>query len=168
MAGRQRDPFGAVLIFVLLMGFWLLLSATLHWQHLLVGAILSLGITAVWSRIEIGGGRRTSFSLRQLVLLLLYLGCLLWEVLKANIMVALIVLNPRLPVSPGFVIARHELKHHLMRALYANSITLTPGTITVDLEGDRLVVHAITDPAGRGVLDWYLYDRAKGIEGEGS
>ncbi|HHW74438.1 MAG TPA: Na+/H+ antiporter subunit E [Firmicutes bacterium] len=167
MAGR-KDIRGAILIFALLMGFWLLLSATLHWQHLLVGTVLSLGITFTWSRIKIGGGRRTSFSLKQTGLMLYYLLCLIWEVLKANIMVALIVLNPRLPVSPGIVITRTALKRDLMRALYANSITLTPGTITVDLEDDRLVVHAITVPAGHGVLDWYLSDQAKKIEGEGS
>lgn len=167
MAGR-KDIRGAILVFILLMGFWLLLSATLHWQHLLVGTILSLGITAAWSKVQIGGGRRTHFSLKQAGLMFYYLLCLAWEVLKANIMVALIVLNPRLPVSPGIVVTRTPLKRGLMRALYANSITLTPGTITVDLEDDRLVVHAITVPAGQGVLDWYLGDQAKNIEREGS
>jgi multicomponent Na+:H+ antiporter subunit E len=168
LAGHQKDLFGGILIFSLLMGFWLLLSATLHWQHLLVGTILSLGLTLVWSQIQIGDGRRTSFTPKQLLLLIYYLLCLVWEVLKANIMVALIVLNPRLPISPGIVIMRNELNRDLVRVLYANSITLTPGTITIDLSDDCHIVHAITDPAGRGVLDWYLYDLAKKIEGEGS
>lgn len=168
MVAGKKDIFGAIIIFLLLMGFWLLLSATVHWQHLLVGTILSLGLTVAWSKVQIGGGRRTSFSLKQLGSMIIYLLCLLWEVLKANIMVALIVLNPKLPVSPGMVFTKMDLKHPLMRALYANSITLTPGTITVDLEDDRLVVHAITTSSGRGVLDWYMYDRAKKIEGEGS
>ena len=167
MAHRQRDIIGGILIFLLLAGFWLLLSATLHWQHLLVGTVLALLLTAAWSKIQIGGGRRTAFTFKQLGFIIFYLLCLIWEILKANIMVALIVLDPRLPISPGIVITRHELKHDLTRALYANSITLTPGTITVDLESDRLVVHAITAESGRGVLDWYLYKQAKKLEGEG-
>lgn len=168
MAHRQKDILGGVLIFLFLGGFWLLLSATLHWQHLLVGTVLALVLTAAWSKIQIGDGRRTSFTFKQLGFMIYYLLCLIWEILKANIMVALIVLNPKLPISPGIVITRNELKHSLMRALYANSITLTPGTITIDLEGDRLLVHAITEESGRGLLDWYLYDQAKKIEGEGS
>lgn len=168
MLAGKKDIFGAILIFVLVMGFWLLLSATLHWQHLLVGTILSLGLVVVWSKIPINRQRRTSFSIKQLGLMIYYFLCLIWEVLKANIMVAMIVLNPKLPVSPGIVISKVDLKQPLMRALYANSITLTPGTITVDLDDDRLVVHAITSSAGDGLLDWYLTDQAKNIEGEGS
>lgn len=169
MSGRQKDIFGGFLIFALLMGFWLLLSASLHWQHLMVGALLSAVLTVVWSNIKIGkSDHRTSFTLKQCFMMLYYLLCLAWEILKANIMVALIVLNPKLPISPGLVIMRNELKHDLMRVLYANSITLTPGTITVDLSGDYHVVHAVTESAGRGVLDWYLYDLAKKIEEEGS
>lgn len=169
MAVHQKDYFGGLLIFVLVMGFWLLLSASLHWQHLMVGTLLSVAVTIVWSQIKIGeSGRRTSFTLKQFFMILYYLLCLAWEILKANIMVALIVLNPKLPISPGLVIMRNELKHDLTRVLYANSITLTPGTITVDLSGNYHVVHAVTDPAGRGVLDWYLYDLAKKLEGEGS
>lgn len=169
MAGHQKDILGGSLIFVMVMGFWLLLSASLHWQHLMVGTLLSVVLTVVWSKIKIGdGSRRTSFTLKQLFVMIYYLLCLAWEVLKANIMVAMIVLNPRLPISPGLVIMRNEIKHDLLRVLYANSITLTPGTITVDLRGDYHVVHAVTDPAGRGVLDWYLYNLAKKIEGEES
>ncbi|NLA26409.1 MAG: Na+/H+ antiporter subunit E [Firmicutes bacterium] len=169
MADRQKDIFGGVLIFLMVMGFWLLLSSSLHWQHLLVGTLLSIVVTIVWSQVKVGDGRRrTTFTLKQLFMMIYYLLCLAWEVLKANIMVAFIVLNPKLPISPGMVIMRNDLKHDLMRVLYANSITLTPGTITVDLQGDYHVVHAITDPAGRGVLDWYLYDLAKNIEGEGN
>jgi multicomponent Na+:H+ antiporter subunit E len=76
------------------------------------------------------------------------------------------VLNPKLPISPGLVIMRNELKKDLSRVLYANSITLTPGTITVDLEGDLHIVHAFTRGAGIDVQDWYLFDIMKKIEGD--
>ena len=64
MAVHQKDYFGGLLIFVLVMGFWLLLSASLHWQHLMVGTLLSVAVTIVWSQIKIGkSGRRTSLTL---------------------------------------------------------------------------------------------------------
>lgn len=167
MANQKYDFPGAMLIFILLMGFWLLLSASFDWQHLLTGGLFSLALTFVWAEITIGEHpRRTSFSAKQAVLLLYYLACLVMEVFKANFTVAAIVLHPRLPISPGLVIMRNELKRDLSRVLYANSITLTPGTITVDLEGDLHIVHAFTRKLGLDVQDWYLFDIMKKIEGE--
>jgi multicomponent Na+:H+ antiporter subunit E len=166
VANKKYDFPGAVLIFILLMGFWLLLSGSFHWQHLLTGTVFSLILTVAWAEITIGEHpRATSLSMRQVFLFIYYMICLAVEVLKANIKVAVIVLHPRLPISPGLVIMRNELKHDLTRVLYANSITLTPGTITVDLEGDLHIVHAFTRGAGVDVQDWYLFKIVQKLEG---
>jgi multicomponent Na+:H+ antiporter subunit E len=163
---KKYDFPGAVLIFILLMGFWLLLSGSFHWQHLLTGSIFSIILTFAWAEITIGEHQRaTSFTMRQVFLFIFYMFCLMFEVLKANLKVAMIVLHPKLPISPGLVIMRNELKNDLPRVLYANSITLTPGTITVDLEGDLHIVHAFTRGAGVDVQDWYLFKIIKEIEG---
>lgn len=167
MTAKKFDLPGAILIFVLLMVFWLLLSASYHWQHLLTGTILSLLLTFVWAEITLWEHPRlTHFTLGKLFYFAYYLVCLTMEVLKANISVAMIVLSPKLPISPGLVIMRNELKRDLSRVLYANSITLTPGTITVDLEGDLHIVHAFTRRAGVDVQDWYLYDMMKKLEAD--
>ncbi len=167
MRNQKYDFTGGLLIFVLLMGFWLLLSASYHWQHLLTGALFSLVLTVAWAEITIGEHpRATSFTIKQVFLFIYYMLCLTWEVFAANFKVAAIVLHPRLPISPGLVIMRNELKKDLSRVLYANSITLTPGTITVDLEGDLHIVHAFTRRAGIDVQHWYLFDVMKKIEGE--
>ncbi len=169
MAARKFDFNGAVIIFVLLMGFWLLLCASYHWQHLIMGAVLSLILTVVWAEVTLWEHPRpTAFTARQFVFFVYYLICLTYEVFKANIKVAAIVLNPKLPISPGLVIIRNEMKKDLSRVFYANSVTLTPGTITVDLEGDLHIIHAFTRRAGIGVQDWYLYEVMKNIEGEES
>lgn len=168
MANQKYDYSGAVIIFVMLMGFWLLLTNSFHWQQLITGAFFSLALTFAWAEITIGEHpRATSFTLKQVFLLIYYLICLAWEVLVANFKVAAIVLHPKLPISPGLVIMRNELKKDLSRVLYANSITLTPGTITVDLEGDLHIVHAFTRSAGIDVQDWYLFNIMKKIEGDG-
>lgn len=165
---NQRYDFsGAVLIFLVLMGFWLLLAGNTHWQHLLMGALFSLILTVVWAEITIGEHpRSTAITIKQAFLFVYYMICLALEVFKANFKVAYIVLHPRLPISPGLVIMRNELKKDLSRVFYANSVTLTPGTITVDLEGDLHIVHAFTRKAGIDVQDWYLFDVVKKMEGE--
>ena len=167
MSNQKFDFSGGLLIFLLLIGFWLLLSARFDWQHLLIGALFSLVLTAAWAGITIGEhARATSFTLKQLFMFFYYMLCLTMEVFIANFKVARIVLHPRLPISPGLVIMRNELKRDLSRVLYANSITLTPGTLTVDLEGDLHIVHAFTRRAGIDVQHWYLFDIMKKIEGE--
>jgi len=167
MANQKYDYPGAVIIFALLMGFWMLLTTSFHWQHLVTGAFFSLILTFAWAEITIGEHpRATSFTVKQAFLLVYYFICLAWEVLSANVKVAIIVLHPKMPISPGLVIMRNELKKDLSRVLYANSITLTPGTITVDLEGDLHIVHAFTRGAGIDVQDWYLFNIMKKIEGD--
>ena len=167
MDNQKYDFPGAILIFIMLIGFWLLLSGSFHWQHLLIGALFSLVLTVAWAEITIGEHpRKTSFNLKQVFLLIYYLLRLGIEIFRANFKVAMIVLHPRLPISPGLVIMRNELNKDLSRVLYANSITMTPGTITVDLEGDLHIVHAFTRSAGIDVQDWYMFELMKKIEGD--
>ncbi len=72
-----------------------------------------------------------------------YFPWLLWEIAKSGWSVTKIILNPRLPISPAMVKLRASQKSAAGIATYANSITLTPGTITVGVEGHDLTVHAL-------------------------
>ena len=63
-----------------------------------------------------------------------YLPVFFWEVVKANIDVAYRVIHPRLPISPGIVKVRTTLKSDTALTFLANSITLTPGTMSVDVD----------------------------------
>ena len=82
--------------------------------------------------------------------LILYLFIFIWECLKANFDVAYRVLHPAMPIKPGIVKVKISLKTDLARTILASSITMTPGTITVDMTDDLLYVHWIyvssTDP----------------------
>jgi multicomponent Na+:H+ antiporter subunit E len=71
-------------------------------------------------------------------------GVLFREIIKANIDVAYRVLLPRMPISPGIVVIRTSLKSNIARLILANSITLTPGTFTLDVVGDKLLIHWIS------------------------
>ncbi len=166
MFERMRgDVFGTVFIFTLLMGFWLLISASADWQHILVGAIFSSILTVFWSNLNISAYKRTEFHFSQCIMLVKYFIFLAIEVILANITVALIVLNPKLPISPGMVIMRCDLERTLIRVLYVNSITLCPGTITVELEDNLLIVHAFTKEYAHDIEVWPLYRRLMDMEG---
>jgi multicomponent Na+:H+ antiporter subunit E len=160
----RGDFFGSVFIFVMLMAFWLLISASVHWEHMLVGVIFSVILTIFWSNLTISAENVTNFKIKQLYLLIIYFIKLVIEIVIANINVAMIVLNPRLPISPGIVIMRCDLERSLLRVLYVNSITLTPGTITVELEDNLLIVHALTEDVAHDVEDWALNRRLMEME----
>jgi multicomponent Na+:H+ antiporter subunit E len=160
----QRDIWGSVIIFIVLMATWLLLSASIDWQHLLVGFFLMFLLTLLWNQLTIDERGKTKVSWRQFKLLMRYLFFLELEIILANFHLAVIILSPKMPISPGLIVLKIDLKKDLPRVLYANSITMTPGTITVDLEGDRLLVHGMTKHHAFGVRSWYLYDIMKDLE----
>lgn len=74
---------------------------------------------------------------------LLYLPWLMKEVLVANLEVAKVILDPKMPISPRMVVFHGSQKTDLGRVIYANSITLTPGTITTGVEGQEFQIHAL-------------------------
>ncbi|MFO7951840.1 MAG: Na+/H+ antiporter subunit E [Bacillota bacterium] len=166
LAKIKHDPLGALVIFTILMTFWLLISASIDWQHILAGAIFSSILTVIWSNISISTEYRTKFTIKQLFRLIKYFILLAVEIIMANITVAKIVLNPRLPISPGIVIMRCDLERSLLRVLYANSITLCPGTITVELEDNLLIVHAFTIDYAHEIEEWPLYQRLSILESD--
>jgi multisubunit Na+/H+ antiporter MnhE subunit len=96
----------------------------------------------------------------------IYYGYFIKELVKSNLAIAGVVLSPSLPINPGIVKVRTKLKTRMGRLMLANSITLTPGTVTVDLQGDELLVHALTRSSGKAVEDGQL-DRRVPLDCEG-
>ena len=89
--------------------------------------------------------------LRQLVKFTTYLGWLFWQIILANFHVFRVAFSPRMEklLSPRMVTFETQLKKELSRFVLANSITLTPGTVTVRVEGSRFLVHALNETAAR-------------------
>lgn len=90
---------------------------------------------------------------------------LLREITVSNIEVVRAILSPRLPIQPHFLRVRTRQPSDLGKVILANSITLTPGTVTVDVQGDELLVHALTEASGRAVEEGLL-DRAVPLDCE--
>ena len=81
-----------------------------------------------------------------------------WEIAKANLAVARLILTPSLPISPRIVKVRASQSSELGQVVYANSITLTPGTVSMGLDDGHIEVHALTAAMARE-LEYGSMDR---------
>ena len=126
----------------ILFGFWLLLSG--HYTPLLLGFGVGSSTLVVYLAIRMDVVDHEGLPLQVGGRFWVYFPWLLKEILVANMNVARIILHPKLPVSPIMVHFQASQKTDLGRAIYANSITLTPGTITTGIQGQELEIHALT------------------------
>lgn len=128
--------------FLVLLGVWVLLMYPLPPQEIYAG----IGISLLLALLPLPGIRiykEISLAPKRILFLILYVGVLVKEIFKANIDVALRVVKQPLPIDPGIVKVNTKLKSKLGRLALANSITLTPGTITVDTRGESFYIHWI-------------------------
>jgi len=140
-------------LFILTFVFWLLLTLELSLANLVVGAVGALITTFLFGKYFFDRVFKFFQPVRYFWFLV-YVVILIWECVKANFDVAYRVLHPRMPIKPGIVKVKLELKSDFARTMLANSITMTPGTIAVDIIGDDLYVHWIyvsnVDPSEYG------------------
>jgi multicomponent Na+:H+ antiporter subunit E len=129
-------------LFLLSFAFWLLLTLDLSLANLLAGGVAALITSLLFAKYFFQKVVKFIQPLRYFWLLV-YLVIFTWECIKANFDVAYRVLHPAMPIKPGIVKVKLELKSEFARTMLANSITMTPGTISVDLLDDILYVHWI-------------------------
>ena len=131
-----------VVYFLMCFITWMLLTGRFYWQNLIAGAVVSLITTLIFSKyFQID--TRKLLNPKRYFWLIIYILYFTWECIKANFDVAYRVLHPSMPVRPGIVKVKLQLKRALARTILANSITMTPGTITVDIIEDTLYIHCI-------------------------
>jgi multicomponent Na+:H+ antiporter subunit E len=131
-----------IVLFLVLFILWLLLTWTSNWQSLLTGFIASFLIAILFGNLFVQEAEKF-FQLKRWFWLFCYLLLFIWECIKANFDVAYRVLHPLMPIKPGIVKIRTYLKSDLAKTFLANSITMTPGTLSVDLDGEYLYIHWI-------------------------
>ena len=123
-----------------LMLFWLMLMGSASIDILFVGLVAAVSVAFLFRN---GLSFFTEFQAtpEAFVAGLLYYGYFFRELVRSNLRLATIVMSPGLPINPGIVKVRTSLKSRMGRLMLANSITLTPGTLTVELEDEWLYVH---------------------------
>lgn len=163
-AGRESRVHRILVSAAVLFALWLLLSG--HYSGLLVGlgAVSCVAVAVLAWRL--GTLKPDGPSLGFLIRLLLYLPWLIREITLSNIEVARLVLDPKLPIRPQVIRTRASQRSPLALAVFANSITLTPGTLSMDADVDgEILVHAIGDVTAEGLQTGEMDRRVAALEG---
>ena len=131
-----------IIMFITLMGVWLLLNNSLALEVVISGAVISLVLPFLFcGKCEVF--TYLKFTPKAILATFLFLITFLGELVKSNLDVARRVLSPSLPINPGVVEVKTKLNSKIARVVLANAITLTPGTFTLELKDDSLFIHWI-------------------------
>jgi multicomponent Na+:H+ antiporter subunit E len=124
-----------------LFAFWIALSG--HYTPMLVTAGAASAIVCLLAAIRVRAADAEGHPIELFWGAITYFPWLAWEIAKSAWAVTKIILHPKLPISPTMTVVRSSQRTPAGVATYANSITLTPGTITVGVTGHDLTVHAL-------------------------
>ena len=133
-----------LILFFLGLLVWLGLSWPPDWQHLLVGVLVAGFVSYMTGDMFVK--RPDMFkNAKRYFWFIYYIPLFIWECIKANIDVAYRIIHPNRPINPGIVKVKTDLKSDTALTFLANSITLTPGTLSVDIDQEKgfLYVHWI-------------------------
>lgn len=153
---KTISPVSIVLSFISLMIFWMSMSGFFDAIHLSMGVFSVVFVLVLFHKIR----RHRFFSDEMEDLLQLrfarvpyYVLWLIWQILVSGLHVARVILSRSMPIEPSMVRFKVDLPSAHAKMILGNSITLTPGTLTVDITGDEFIVHALTPATFAGILD---------------
>ncbi len=127
--------------------------------HIILGVVSALIVTLIQLRInkylyyQKKIAQENSLSWGRL---LFYIPWLIWQIILASLQVAYVVLHPRMPINPSLLKFKTKLPNITARVILGNSITLTPGTLTINIADDEFLVHALMDTSHSGIVDGSL------------
>jgi len=153
----------SAILFVLFYAFWLLMSG--HYTPFLLVAGAAASAAVVWFARRMDVADREGHPVHLGWSALLYWPWLVKEILKSAVEVSKIVLDPRLPASPTVVRFRPRQKTVVGLVTHANSITLTPGTLSIEVGPERFVVHGLTRAGAEAAVDSEMDRRVARFEG---
>jgi multicomponent Na+:H+ antiporter subunit E len=153
----------SVIQFGLLLGLWLLLSGHYDVFHISMGVFSALIVVMLNVRLrkyyffeeelaEAKARMKDVFTVKlRYGRVLFYVPWLIWQIVVASLQVAAVVLNPKMPIDPALLRFKTKLPGTAAKVILGNSITLTPGTITVQIKDDEFLVHALMDKSATGI-----------------
>lgn len=153
---NQRNT---VLHFCLMMGFWLILSGMYDLFHISLGVISVF--TVLWFNAKLRNynffDENESKPAKFKVFRLLYfIPFLVFEIIGSSFRVAYLIINPKMPIKTGIIKFKTNLPNMAAKVLLGNSITLTPGTVVLQIAGDEFLVHSLTNEADEAHIDHSL------------
>jgi multicomponent Na+:H+ antiporter subunit E len=156
-----------LLLFAVLLAFWQLLSGRLDPLFIAIGVVSSAVITVASGRgIERTVGSAAKHPRVRVLKLVPYTWWLLIRMIASAAQIAYIVINPRVPPEPGIVRLRCDLRSPAARAVLANSITLVPGTMTLEMTEREITVHSFTPDAVEDLASAEMQNRIAAAFGD--
>jgi multicomponent Na+:H+ antiporter subunit E len=157
-----------IIQFVALFAFWILLSGRFEIKYLVIGLFASGFVTYLTGDLLYSGQyKRADFGSRHMLAsawrLFVYAPWLVWAIIKANIQVAVIILKPRMPIDPGWFQFSTQLKGKVSKVTLANSITLTPGTITADMKQSKMIIHFIVPESASDLVSGVMQNKVGAV-----
>lgn len=161
LSHKSKFSRNTILQAVLLMLFWLLLSGLYDLMHISFGVfsvilVMLMNYPLRRRLFAMEEERSATLSFSRLQRLSLYIPWLLWQIIVSSVQVAYVVLHPRCPIDPSLLRFKTKLINVSSKVILGNSITLTPGTITLEIEEDVFLVHALMDISSTGIIDGSL------------
>ena len=151
-------------MYILLYLFWIILNGRVTAEILLIGLVLTAGIGLLVKVLFGYDIKKDLCFLKKAPLFAAYVFVLILEILKASLSTMKTIFGARKNIHPVLVTFRSGLKTDFGRFVLANSITLTPGTITVSVEGDTYTVHCLDESLSSGMEDSVFVKMLKKME----
>ena len=134
-------------MFLTLMTFWVLLNSSVDPEVLVIGAGVSLLISLIFcAKCDVFS--EINFTPKAIVATVMFIITFIGALVRANLSITKRVLSPSLPLNPGIVQVKTKLKSKVGRMVLANAITLTPGTFTLELDGENFYIHWVDVKSG--------------------
>lgn len=151
-------------MFFVFLALWVIFNGTVTLEVVLVGAAISALLYAFVCRFMGYSPKKDWQGFKNLGRVLRYVVTLVWEIVKANTQVIHFILTSKYEIEPMLIRFRTDLKKEGSRAVLANSITLTPGTITVALTEDELLVHCLDKEMAEGMEESTFVKQLRELE----
>lgn len=140
-------------MYILFFLMWIIFNGKITWEIAGFGAVIAAVMYAFICKFMDYSIRRDILVIKKTIFILQYIAVLIWEIVKANWTVMKMILSVKKEREPVLFRFKTGLKTRTARVVLANSITLTPGTITVSLEEDEYVVHCLDKSLAAGMED---------------
>jgi multicomponent Na+:H+ antiporter subunit E len=158
---------GEILTFIILFILWIILSGMFDAFHLSLGLISCLIVTLISGDLIFKKEKITKNHLITGLRFMSYIPWLLYEIVLSNIHVAYLVLHLKMPIEPLVLHYKSNLKKDISKAVFAHSIILTPGTITMDITKDNVfIVHCISQKVAEDLLTGEMERKVAYVFGE--
>jgi multicomponent Na+:H+ antiporter subunit E len=146
--------------------FWVILNARITIEVIITGIIVAFLISLLFYRF-IGLSPKTELkALRKIGAIIIFLGAVFWEVIKANFQMVKLLLSPKIKTDPLIKYFDSPVRSDLAKMAMACTINLTPGTVLIELSGNRFGVHTINAKFLDGMEDtWHIVKMLQKIEG---